>query len=154
MTDKTTEAIEAPNMPDEIFAWGGWDCYDNELVNRHWSTSGKLGTRYIRADLAPPVSKDAPDINLELLGALEETKSAIERMSRGIGRGVLAPLYQQVTGAISRASSYKPAQVDVENLKKTRPQPYSTNTYTCGYVDGWNDCIDYLHQRNMLREGG
>lgn len=42
----------------------------------------------------------APD----LLEALKETKRFMDFMPKGIGRGAAAPLYQQVTAAIARAT--------------------------------------------------
>lgn len=40
----------------------------------------------------------------ELLEALKETKASIERMPKGIGRGAMAPLYEQVCNAIAKAT--------------------------------------------------
>ena len=41
----------------------------------------------------------------DLVTALEKTKTEIERMPKGIGRGALAPLYQEVCAAIAKANA-------------------------------------------------
>jgi hypothetical protein len=71
-----------------------------------------------------------------------------------IAEGIMRAAF--IAGMNTRANVPKPEAVDVEELKQsvlTKDYPNGLSEQQAGKILGWNECIDFLASRNLLKGG-
>jgi len=93
---KITEPPYAPHQDKFVYGPDDYLIADCSRIPRRSDREQKNNAKFIT---------HACNCHDDLLAALKETKRAIEFIPKGIGRGAMAPLYQQVCAAIAKAET-------------------------------------------------